>query len=198
MDSPPSRLIYVESRIDGAAFARAERDASVIVLTDASLSQLRAEDLIGRRAFVLGVARNASSAALYCDFLALGEDATIDLSAFSFSDFVAAAIWRTGPRARRLLLRHEIAAREAFEIGLCDALLPAGSDSLKWAEGWLGTRSVVALQSAAALIRRNRNELVERAEFARLFATGEPQRGLAMFLDKLPLDFSGGVTVERI
>jgi len=42
----------------------------------------------------------------------------------------------------------------------------------------------VALDAAANLIRRRGGDVLERAEFARLFAAGEPQRGLAAFLNR--------------
>ncbi|MBV9492715.1 MAG: hypothetical protein JOZ54_00595 [Acidobacteria bacterium] len=40
------------------------------------------------------------------------------------------------------------------------------------------------MDSAATLIGARGGDALERAEFARLFATGEPQKGLQAFLEK--------------
>jgi hypothetical protein len=45
-------------------------------------------------------------------------------------------------------------------------------------------KSTIALDSAAMLIDRRGGDALERAEFARLFATGTPQEGLTAFLEK--------------
>jgi enoyl-CoA hydratase/carnithine racemase len=90
----------------------------------------------------------------------------------------AGALWRVGGKALRLyLLRERFPASEAIEAGLADAI---GDD----AAAWLAGRSTLALDSAAELLRRRGGETLERAEFARLFAIGEPQRGLEAFLAK--------------
>jgi hypothetical protein len=57
-------------------------------------------------------------------------------------------------------------------------------DAEAWCANWLKGRSVLALDSAATLIRSRGGDRLERAEFARLFATGEPQTGLGAFLAK--------------
>jgi enoyl-CoA hydratase/carnithine racemase len=51
-------------------------------------------------------------------------------------------------------------------------------------ESWLGGRSMLALESANDLIRLRGGDVAERAEFARLFAAGEPQEGLRAFLER--------------
>jgi hypothetical protein len=61
-------------------------------------------------------------------------------------------------------------------LGLCDEVGKG--------EAWLGVRSTEALDAAAMMIARRGGDVLERAEFARLFATGTPQEGLAAFLEK--------------
>ena len=48
----------------------------------------------------------------------------------------------------------------------------------------LGGRSALALESARMLLEHHGGDALERAEFARLFAIGEPQEGLRAFLEK--------------
>jgi len=45
-------------------------------------------------------------------------------------------------------------------------------------------RSAIARQSAEMLVNARGGDALERAEFARLFAIGEPQKGLRAFLDR--------------
>jgi hypothetical protein len=45
-------------------------------------------------------------------------------------------------------------------------------------------RSALALDSARMLLENRGRDALERAEFARLFAIGEPQEGLRAFLEK--------------
>ena len=47
-----------------------------------------------------------------------------------------------------------------------------------------GPGSALARQSAKLLIENRGGDALERAEFARLFAIGEPQEGLRAFLEK--------------
>lgn len=65
-----------------------------------------------------------------------------------------------------------------------DDVIAPGVDARTYVEEWIGARSVIALEVAARLLRNNGGDELERAEFARLFATGEPQRGLRAFLEK--------------
>ena len=65
-----------------------------------------------------------------------------------------------------------------------DDVIAPGVDPRAYVEEWIGVRSVIALEAAATLIRKEGGDELERAEFARLFATGEPQRGLRAFLEK--------------
>ena len=87
----------------------------------------------------------------------------------------SALVWRLGFDAYRLLLggKTRFTAQEALEAGLCDAK-----------EWKFENRSAVAFDAGAQLIARRGGDRLERAEFARLFATGEPQEGLAAFLEK--------------
>lgn len=141
------------------------------------------------------------AAALASDYLALDEAATIVLRSPESIGSVVAALYR---RAGSDMIRHLVAggsitATEAVATGIADALVPTGSDWVKWLVSWLGDRSLAAMHSAATLMRRNRHSYAEeRIEFARLFSTGEPQRGLAAFLRKEPLDFSSGNIVEIV
>ncbi|HSP35133.1 MAG TPA: hypothetical protein VLU46_12520 [Thermoanaerobaculia bacterium] len=45
-------------------------------------------------------------------------------------------------------------------------------------------RSAIAAESAEMLVNARGGDTLERAEFARLFAIGEPQNGLRAFLDR--------------
>ena len=112
---------------------------------------------------------------LSADYALIAPDAVLHLdSAAAWG----AAIWRIGSGAWRLHLAgiERLTAAEALEVGLADA----EGDPIEWMAG----RSELALASAAELIRHQGGDALERAEFARLFATGEPQTGLAAFLNK--------------
>jgi enoyl-CoA hydratase/carnithine racemase len=140
--------------------------------------------------FVAGDLRGRAVAAiLHCDWLAIEDGATITIdSPAAWSG----AIGRIGARAYRLhLLGHAtLDARDAVKEGLADVLVPAGADPVEWFAGWIGGRSTRALDAAAALIRGRGGDVTERFEFARLFATGQPQEGLAAFLEKRRPDWT--------
>jgi hypothetical protein len=159
---------------------------------------------------------SATTAALYSDFLALHDDAQLTWKAADRGTkneelapragdprpearVIPAVVWRARQRALRILMNYPygIDTASALREELADVLVPAGSDSVEWLRNWLGTRSLPALDSAAKLIRGGGAYSMERIEFARLFSTGEPQRGLARFLGKEPLDFSN-ITLETI
>jgi len=91
----------------------------------------------------------------------------------------AGVIWRIGRDAVHLhtTSKTRFDAREALDAQLIDAI--DENPALLFE-----TRSAAALDSAAMLISRRGGDALERAEFARLFAIGEPQRGLAAFLGK--------------
>lgn len=205
----PTRLVYVSRPVSHVALGEADRDATLVVLSPAALSgasPLFLDRLVHRRSMAIAMgdgdlAALPLAAACFCDYFALGEDATVDLGVHALVPEVAAAVtWRVTERARRILLGTETAlgAERALELGICDALVPRGSDSLKWVRDWLGTRSPRALLSASTLIRTRGGDLAERAEFGRLFGEGEPQRGLRGFLDKKPVDFSLDIQVVTL
>jgi enoyl-CoA hydratase/carnithine racemase len=160
----------------------------MIFLTSTQLETIDRENITSHRgltiAFAAGDLRGRSAAAaLHCDWLAVADNATITIdSPAAWSG----AIGRIGARAYRLHLLGSatLAARDAVREGLADVLVPAGGDPVEWLAGWIGGRSTRALDAAAALIRGRGGDVTERFEFARLFATGQPQEGLAAFLEK--------------
>jgi len=80
---------------------------------------------------------------------------------------LGAVVWRLGAGAYRRYLLGELDAH-AVADGVFE----------------LGTRSNLALDVAAELLPRRGGDALERAAFALLFAAGEPQEGLAAFLEK--------------
>ncbi|HEX7190464.1 MAG TPA: hypothetical protein VF381_02725 [Thermoanaerobaculia bacterium] len=118
---------------------------------------------------------DALACALHSDWLVLASDVRIVLDT---PHAWSGAVWRMGRRALTLCV-----APAVLPAMLADALVPAGRDPLQWASEWVGARSAIALDAAANLIRRRGGDVLERAEFARLFASGEPQKGLAAWLE---------------
>lgn len=88
----------------------------------------------------------------------------------------AGAAWRLGRGALRWHLRGGSTDELVDEV--------TDHDAESWLGNWTRNRSVLALDSAAVLIRSRGGDRLERAEFARLFAIGEPQQGLGAFLAK--------------
>ncbi|MGZ5445820.1 MAG: hypothetical protein ACXW5U_20575 [Thermoanaerobaculia bacterium] len=136
------------------------------------------EDLLERRnlvvAFGEGEVRGLAAAALlFADFAVLRADATLEVD---LPEAWAAAVWRLG---RGTLKWHLDGARRE---DIVDEITT--SEPHAWLEEWTRDRSVMALDSAAALIRGRGGDSLERAEFACLFAAGEPQKGLGAFLAK--------------
>jgi enoyl-CoA hydratase/carnithine racemase len=110
------------------------------------------------------VAGRSAAALLLSDYAVMTPAASITLdSALAW----AGVIWRLGDRALRLHVStprtKTIPPVKALELGLIDE---------------------IAADSAAMLIDRRGGDALERAEFARLFSMGEPQRGLRFFLEK--------------
>ena len=127
--------------------------------------------------FASGETRGAAAAALL-----FGDYAVMSPSAVLHIDSAAAwagATWRIGRDALHLhtTSKTRFDAVEASAAQLVDAV--ADDPALLF-----DSRSATALDSAAMLISRRGGDALERAEFARLFAIGEPQRGLAAFLGK--------------
>ena len=136
--------------------------------------ELSVEEVIARREMVVAVADGEiTAAALLADWLVMKPGATIDCTS---AEVLGALVWRIGPAALRFYVLVDGA-------DIADALVPPGVDSVQWARDWIGARSELALDTAAALIRRRGGDDLERAEFARLFAIGEPQEGLAAWLE---------------
>jgi len=88
--------------------------------------------------------------------------------------FLGALVWRLGRGALRAYVR-------GLRVeDVADAIVADEAEAARW----IGSRSLLALDSAAMLLRHRGGDALERAEFARLFAIGEPQEGLAAFLEK--------------
>jgi hypothetical protein len=124
--------------------------------------ELSVDEVLSRRGMIVAVADGEiTAAALLADWLIAGRDAHLTWSA----ETIGALVWRIGRQALRL-----------YALGGTDGV--ADMDFVEW-KG----RSGLALDAAAALIRRRGGDALERAEFARLFATGEPQKGLTAWLE---------------
>ena len=153
----------------------------------ARADELRLENILARTECIIAIGEgelhgDALACALHSDYFILRDDALIVIDA---ARAWSGVIWRIGSRALRLLANGtRLPARDAHQQGLCDEVVARGSDPVEWLAG----RSVPALDSAASLIARRGGDALERAEFARLFATGEPQRGLTAFLGKTKRD----------
>lgn len=127
--------------------------------------------------FADGETRGAASASLLlADYAVMSPQATLHVDTPAAW---AGVVWRLRRDALRLHVdgatRFDAAA--ALETMLIDEI----ADD---AQALFATRSALALDAAATLISRRGGDALERAEFARLFAIGEPQRGLAAFLGK--------------
>jgi hypothetical protein len=141
------------------------------------------EDLLGRNdltvAFGEGeVAGLAAAALLFADHAVIRTGTTLSLDT---AEGWAAVAWRLGRGAYRWYLRG----------GTAEELVDETTDQEPhvWLARWTENRSLHALDSAAALIRGRGGDRLERAEFARLFAIGEPQKGLGAFLARKKADF---------
>jgi hypothetical protein len=115
---------------------------------------------------------DALACALHADYFVMHPGATLVIDT---PRAWSGVIRRMGRRALQLT-QTTLDAAAAKRHALCDAV----DVDVKWIAG----RSALALDSAATLIARRGGDALERAEFARLFAAGEPQRGLGAFLEK--------------
>lgn len=115
----------------------------------------------------------AAAAMLFADYAVLRSGATLVIDA---PEGWAGAAWRLGRGAWRWYLRGGTSEELVDEI--------TDDDADTWLGNWTRHRSVLALDSAATLIRARGGDRLERAEFARLFAIGEPRQGLGAFLAK--------------
>lgn len=157
----------------------------MIVIADGDLDG-SLDRVIGRSgcaiAFGSGiVAGRRAATLLHSDWAVLEGSATLVLDT---AEAWSGAFWRIGRRALGFVTDGGIGPADAFAPGLADAIVASGTNPLEWVGNWMRGRSELALDSAAALIRRRGGDPLERAEFARMFAIGEPQQGLAAFLGK--------------
>jgi len=159
-----------------------------VIVPVAQCTPRELDELLATRELVVAVGEgelrgSAAAALLFGGWSVLTGDATIVLDTPAAW---AGAAWRMGDRAYSCWLAGvtKFDAAAAFREGLCDAVVPGGVEPVDWVTQWIGTRSELALDSAALLIQRGGGDAAERAEFARLFAAGEPQKGLSAFLEK--------------
>jgi enoyl-CoA hydratase/carnithine racemase len=123
----------------------------------------------------------AAAALLFADYAVLDAGSTLHLD---IAEAWAGVAWRLGHGALRLHIERRtiFPAAEAKNAGLCDELIEGDAD--EWLRRWMEGRSEIALECAAMLLRARGGDALERNEFARLFATGEPQLGLTAFLNR--------------
>ena len=154
---------------------------------------LQLPSVLDRREAVIAVATGeVSAAALHADWLVMSAGARLVVEQGpSNAAVVGALVWRMGVRARRLLLGSSAALHgaEALEWGIADAVVPDGVDALEWTRQWASSRSERSIDVVAQLLRSRGGDPLERALFAWLFTTGEPQEGLRAFLEKRPARF---------
>lgn len=159
----------------------------MLFLAPADLRGLTAralEDLLGRTDLVVAfgegeVSGLAAAALLFADYAVLDERATLTVD---IPEAWAAVAWRLGRRT----IAWAVGGQKREEV--VDEITDKAPEA--WAEEWMRHRSVIALDAAAALIRGRGGDSLERAEFARLFAIGEPQKGLGAFLAKVRPSYS--------
>jgi acetyl-CoA carboxylase alpha subunit len=201
------RLVLIRHRIDPSLWEELDRSTVAVACGHTALAEAT-EALLDRMAerrcllVVWGAGEMSGpslAAALISDVFAVEEGAHAD-----FSDpgphAMAGILWRIGRRAIPLLVtnRGAIDGGTMVEEGIADAVVPEDTDPMEWIRSWIGGRSLAALQSAARLVRGAGGDEVERAEFARLFATGIPQGGMKAFLKRRPAGFEDEWTVEMI
>jgi len=159
----------------------------MLFLTPAALRGIDAralEELLGRRELVVAFGEGeihglATAALLFADYAVIRKGTRITVDA---PEAWAAVAWRLGAKA----MKWAIDGHQGEE--LVDEVTEKEPDT--WLEEWTRHRSVIALDTAAPLIRSRGGDSLERAEFARLFAAGEPQKGLGAFLAKVRPTYS--------
>lgn len=166
----------------------------MVVVGPAELSEIGGAalgELLDRRELVVVIGDGhiggaAAAALLFSDYAVLREGSTVEVDT---AEAWAAAVWRLGRSALRLKLTGKtlLTAVDAHASGLCDEV--TSDDAAAWIERWMRNRSESALDAAATLIRARGGDALERAAFARLFAIGDPQRGLGAFLAKTKPSF---------
>jgi enoyl-CoA hydratase/carnithine racemase len=155
--------------------------AELRAVDDRSLDELLARTDMTIAAGAADLRGLAAAALLFADYAVLDAGATLHLDC---AEAWAAAAWRLGRGALRFYLeqRTGFSAVDAKTVGLCDEIIEG--EAHEWLDRWMAGRSPLALDSAAMLIRHRGGDPLERAEFARLFAIGEPQQGLRKFLGR--------------
>ena len=155
--------------------------AELRAVDDRALEELLARSEMTVAAGAGEVRGLAAAALLFADYAVLDAGATLHLDV---AEAWAGVAWRLGHGALRLHIeqRTTFPAADAKNAGLCDELIEG--DAEEWLRCWMEGRSEIALDSAAALLRSRGGDALERTEFSRLFATGEPQRGLTAFLNR--------------
>jgi hypothetical protein len=113
---------------------------------------------------------HGAAALLLADYAVLRRGATLTIDV---PEGWAGVVWRLGRKAL---------SWNGNEAELVDEL--TNEEPQTWLASWQQGRSVLALDTAATLIRSRGGDRLESAEFARLFAIGEPQKGLGAFLAK--------------
>lgn len=159
----------------------------MLFLAPAELRALDArglEELLGRTDLVVAFANGAvcgvvAAALLFADYAVIAADTTLEIDV---AEAHAAVAWRLGRKA----LQWHLGGAHPRDI--VDEV--SDKDPHEWLEEWKRHRSVIALDAAAGLIRARGGDRLERAEFARLFAIGEPQKGLGAFLAKVRPSYS--------
>jgi hypothetical protein len=136
------------------------------------------EELLGRAELTVAYGDGdlrglAAAALLFADYAVVAADATLHVDT---AEAWAGAAWRLGGRTLSWHVRGGAVAEIVDEV--------TRTEPHQWAEEWMRHRSVRALDVGAVLIRSRGGDRLERAEFARLFAIGEPQTGLGAFLAK--------------
>jgi hypothetical protein len=199
--------VFIRHRIDPRLWEELDRSTVAVACRHTALAEATEAllDRVAERRCLLivcggGVMSGSSlAAALLSDVFAVEEGTQA-----AFSDLgphaMAGILWRIGRRAIPLLVtnRSAIDGGNMVEEGLADAVVPEDTDPMEWIRSWIGGRSLTALQSAARLVRGGGGDEAERAEFARLFATGIPQGGMKAFLKRRPAGFEDEWTVEMI
>lgn len=172
----------------------------MIVLDPERLARIGADDLDAlaeaRECVVAAgggrISGSGAAAWMLSDYAAMEDGATLVVDS---PEAWAGVVWRAGEAAWRIMRPQDgghppqIAAAEALAHGLVDELFHG--DWREWFDRWMAHRSTAALDSAALLTGRRGGDALERAEFARLFATGEPQHGMEAFLGKRRPRFEG-------
>jgi hypothetical protein len=146
----------------------------------ARAAELDLRRVLGRDEAIIAVGEgelrgDTLACALHSDLLVLASDTRIVLDT---PRAWSGVVWRMGRQALMFCVAPAI-----LPATIADLLVPAGRDPLQWTNEWVGARNAIAFDAAANLIRRRGGDVLERAEFARLFASGETQKGLAAWLE---------------